>query len=115
MLSISILVSISTSSLLCQPDGQAPTISQAENLCDLGLSIARLASPNFTLPTALDNTNATELSGLTLSLDASNNDPSVALLEDTIFTYTVTDLVGLTDTCTFMVTVVGKLVKNTGL
>ena len=89
-------------------DTQPPVIAQAANLCGTSISIANLASPGFALPTATDNTGATDVNGLTMNFDAQNNDPSIALLASKTFTYSVTDFVGLQDTCVITVDVVSK-------
>lgn len=92
---------------MSRTDGEAPVIAQAENLCGGVMTIAKLAAPGFTLPTATDNTGATELSGLSIDFMSSNNDPSIALLESKIYSYSVTDGVGLEDQCLITVNVFG--------
>ena len=88
-------------------DTTPPVINQASDLCGTTVNIASLDAPNFALPTATDNTGATELSGLTVDLTAANNDPSIALTADKTFSYTVTDFVGLQDTCDIEVVILG--------
>ena len=89
-------------------DNEAPVINQAENLCGTTNQIAPLTAPGFTIPTATDNTGATDVSGLVFDLNADNSDSSIALAASKNFTYTVTDFEGLQDTCVISYEVIGQ-------
>lgn len=86
-------------------DNEAPVISQAANLCGKTLTINRLTAPKFTLPTAKDNTGATDKGGITMGLNGLNDADAlqIAIKTTTTYTYTATDFAGKSSSCSITV------------